>query len=135
MFLERYNEKQARIAERRRINYEKKLVVSEKKKRIENLFFWSTLQCIEPDHLIFTPMIMQEGFKCHLEESCSEKFPSAADLSDHIKLHKEQMRKRLICTNDTSRTSICGKRCISRKEFKEHTEEHVAAFKTKTVSG
>ena len=80
-------------------------------------------------------MIMQEGFKCHLEESCSEKFPSAADLSDHIKLHKEQMRKRLICTNDTSRTSICGKRCISRKEFKEHTEEHVAAFKTKTVSG
>jgi len=98
----RYNEKQARIAERRRVNFEKKLV---------------------------------EGFKCHLEESCIEKFPSAADLADHIKLHKEQLRKRLICTNDTSRTSICGRKCISRREFNEHTEEHVAAFKAKTVSG
>jgi len=98
----RYNEKQARIAERRRVNYEKKLA---------------------------------EGFKCHLEESCSEKFPSAADLQDHIKLHKEQMRKRLICTNDTSRASICGKKCVSRREFNEHTEEHLVAFKTKTVSG
>ena len=31
---------------------------------------------------------MQEGFKCHLEESCSERFPSAADLNEHIKFHK-----------------------------------------------
>ena len=118
--LERYNEKQARIAERRRINYEKKLVVS-----------YVKIVVCESRLMVF----LQEGFKCHLEESCNEKYPSVADLQEHIKLHKEQMRKRLICTNDTSRTSICGKRCISRREFNEHTEEHLAAFKAKTVSG
>ena len=35
----------------------------------------------------------------------------------------------------TSRTSICGMRCTSREELREHTEEHVTTFKAKTVSG
>ena len=79
--------------------------------------------------------LLQEGFKCHLEESCSERFPSAADLNEHIKFHKEQLKKRLICTHDTNRKSICGKKCVSRREFNEHNEEHLAVFKAKTVSG
>ena len=96
---------------------------------------------------------MQEGYKCHIEENCTGTFPSQAELAEHIKAHKEELKKRLICPYDTSRLrllslvclltrfldlsrkTICGKKFRSRREFNEHSEEHAIAFKAKTVSG
>ena len=49
---------------------------------------------------------MQEGYKCHIEENCAETFPSQAELVEHIKAHKEELKKRLICPYDTSRLRL-----------------------------
>ena len=48
-------------------------------------------------------VFVQEGYKCHIEENCAETFPSQAELAEHIKAHKEELKKRLICPYDTSR--------------------------------
>ena len=45
------------------------------------------------------------------------------------------MRKRLVCTQDVSKTEVCGKKFTNRREYNEHVEEHMQVFKAKTFTG
>ena len=79
--------------------------------------------------------LLQAGYTCSLVEDCGRHFPSQAEFTEHTLRHKEDMKKRLICTHELTKSSLCGLKFTIRKEFNAHVEEHIAVFRAKTLSG
>jgi hypothetical protein len=77
---------------------------------------------------------LQAGFTCKLED-CGQHFSCMADFTEHTQQHKEQMKKRLVCTQDVSKTAVCGEKFTNRRAYNEHVEEHKSVFRAKTFSG
>ena len=131
----RYNEKQARIAERRRLNFEKKLAV-----RGNNLLpdltclYAGGIQMPHRGELRWDFSFPSRAGRTH--QGSQGGVEEALDMPlRHIQVRLLSLVCLLTWFLGLSRTAICGKKFRSRREFNEHSEEHAIAFKAKTVSG
>ena len=83
----------------------------------------------------YVDILLQAGYTCSLVEGCGRHFTCLPEFTEHTLRHKEDMKKRLICTHELTKTSLCGLKFNNRKEFNAHVEEHNAVFRAKTLSG
>ena len=79
----------------------------------------------------------QAGFPCNLEQ-CDHISYTMPLYVDHFNRHKEEMKKRMICTESISKTAVCEQKFTIRRQYNLHQEEHravrLAAFQKRLRS-
>jgi hypothetical protein len=65
------------------------------------------------------------GRTCRIEQ-CGRHFDDTTEFELHIAKHKEDLRRRLVCSQEG-----CGQQLASQRAWKEHVEVHRARLREK----
>lgn len=65
------------------------------------------------------------GFTCTMEKAtCGKHFDSKPLFNQHLAKHKGDMRARLVCTEETTKTTVCEEKFTNRRAYTQHIEGH-----------